>query len=228
MNGGFNAATDLFSMGAAWKVKSANLNASHSVAEAPNNDGDMTHRDVYADRIAPTAEYELAANVTSLPALGTVVTIDGKKVAIASIAISTSRGEAPTATVTGVQVEDTATTGRTYSCGTIDLKPRHKAQDITGFLASASIATLIGADFTFAADVTVGEPQGIIESSDVGNGRVEASYNHVSGDGTTVATPSVSGTSKVVSAPVSKTSPENDYTTFAYSVTDTLTGSEAA
>lgn len=223
MNAGFNASTDIFSMGSAWKVKSCNIGKSASVAECPNNMADITHRDVYAERIAPSAEYELVQDVTELPALGTVVTIDGKKVAINSISIKTSKGAAVTASVSGVQVADNATTKRTYGCGTIALTCRHRAQDIIG---STTPATLTDATFAYTADVTVSEPKGVIENHDVSNGKLVASYTHTCGDGTepTPATPT--GTAAVVSQPVTKSSPENDYITTEYAVTKSLTGTE--
>lgn len=227
-NAGFNAATDIFSMGADWGVRSANENRSGSTAECPNSLGDITHRDQYADRVAPSAEYVLEADVDELPDLGTVVTIGNNKVAINSITVKTAKGAAPTASVSGVQVSSDATTKRTYSCGTIDLTARHRAQDILGLLGSSTPTTLTEATFTFSCDITLADPKGSIANFDVSNGKVVASYTHTTGDGTTVSAPSVTGNTKVVSAPVSKDSPENDYTTTTYAVTDTLTGTDAA
>ena len=227
-NAGFNAATDIFSMGADWGVRSANENRSGSTAECPNSLGDITHRDQYADRVAPSAEYVLEADVDELPDLGTVVTIGNNKVAINSITVKTSKGAAPTASVSGVQVSSDATTKRTYSCGEIALSARHRAQDILGLLGSSTPTTLTEATFTFTCDITLADPKGSIANFDVSNGKVVASYTHTTGDGTTVSAPSVTGNTKVVSAPVSKDSPENDYTTTTYAVTDTLTGTDAA
>lgn len=225
-NAGFNTATDLFNMGSAWKVKSSNINPSNSVAEAPDFIGDITHRDAYGERIAPSAEYVLVDDTDKLPALGTVVTIENKKVAINNISIKTAKGEAPTASVSGVEVESTAATKRTYPCGTIKLSARHRAQDVVGFLGATAPATLIDSTFNFTCDVTLADPKGVIEASDCSNGKVEAQYNHVSGDGTAITAPSVTGAHKVVSAPAAKSSPENDYVTTGYSITDSLTGSE--
>lgn len=225
-NAGFNTATDLFNMGSAWEVKSSNINPSNSVAGAPNFIGDITHRDAYGERIAPSAEYVLVDDTDKLPALGTVVTIDGKKVAISSISVKTSKGEAPTATVTGTQVEDDAPTVRTYSCGDITLSARHRAQDIVGYHGSFMPSTINSSTFNFTCDVTLADPKGVIESSDCSNGKIEAQYEHVSGDGASITAPAVSGTAKVVSAPAAKGNPENDYVTVSYSITDSLTGSE--
>lgn len=227
-NAGFNAATDIFSMGADWGVRSANENRSGSTAECPNSLGDITHRDQYADRVAPSAEYVLEADVDELPDLGTVVTIGNNKVAINSITVKTAKGAAPTASVSGVQVSSDATTKRTYSCGTINLTARHRAQDILGLIGSSTPTTLTEATFTFTCDITLADPKGSIANFDVSNGKVVASYTHTTGDGTTVPAPSVTGNAKVVSAPVSKDSPENDYTTTTYAVTDSLTGTDAA
>lgn len=225
-NGGFNAATDIFGLGAAFKVKTNQMNATGSLAECKDRFGDVTHRDRWGDRIAPTAEYEVADDVTELPALGGVVVIDGKSVAIASIVINTQIGAAPTVTVTGVQVQDGASAIRTYACPGVSVSPRHRAQDITGDLGATTPATLNSASFTFSADITIAEPQGVIIASDCSNGRYEASYTHAVGDGNPVNAPAVTG-NKVVSAPVSKTSPENDYTSYTYTVSGTLTGTEA-
>lgn len=228
MNAGFNASTDIFNMGPDWKVKSCNFNKSSSAAECPNSQGDITHRDVYGEKIAPTAEYTLASDVKSLPALGTVVTIETKKVAISQIVIKTGKGSAPTASVSGVQVNDSATTLRTYSCGTIALSARHKAQDILGLLVQTCPSTLTDATVTFSADVTVADPHGNIVNHDVSNGKVVASFTHTSGDGAAIAAPDVTGSDAVVSQPVTKTSPENDYMTIEYGVTKSLTGADAS
>lgn len=227
-NAGFNAATDIFSMGDDWGVRSSNENRSGSTAECPDSLGDITHRDSYADRIAPSAEYVLEDNVVELPDLGTVVTIGNNKVAINSITVKTSKGAAPTASVSGVQVSSDATTKRTYACGTINLTARHRAQDILGLLGSTTPTTLTEATFTFSCDITLADPKGAIANFDVSNGKVVASYTHTTGDGSAVSAPSVTGNAKVVSAPVSKDSPENDYTTTTYAVTDSLTGTDAA
>ena len=230
-NAGFNAATDIFGMGANWKVGSSNDNASGSVAECPNSNGDRTHRDPYAQRIAPSAEYVLKANVTSLPALGSIVTVNTKKVMLTRIVVKTAQGAAPTASVSGVEVESGATAKRTYACGTIALTARHRAQDILkmhGSNANSLPATCTEATFTFEIDATLADPKGTIEASDCSNGRVTAQFTHTSGTGAAISAPAVSGTTKVVSEPVSKTSPENDYVTVTYSLLDSLTGTDAA
>lgn len=226
MNAGFNAATDLLSMGTNWKVKNSGLNASGSMGECPNSLNDITHRDAYGERIAPSAEYELDADVTSLPDLGTVVTVGTKKVAVNSITIKTTKGVAVSASVSGVQVEDGAATKRTYSCGTIALSCRHRAQDILGLIGSTTPLTLTDATFAFTCDITLSEPKGVIENHDVSNGKVVATYTHTVGDATAVTAPTLTGNDAAVSAPVSKTSPENDYTTYAYSITKSLTGTD--
>lgn len=228
MADGFNASTDIFNFGANWKVRSSNENKSASVAECQNCFGDVTHRDKYAERIAPTADYVLGADVTSIPSLGTVVDVGGKKVAINSITINTSRGAAVSASVSGVQVSDGATTGRTYACGVSAISARHRAQDILGLLGETMPETVTEASFAFSCDVTPAEPKGEIVNFDVSNGRVVASYTHTVGDGSTVAAPAVTGNAKVVSSPASKSCPENDYTQTTYSITNSLVGTDAA
>lgn len=227
-NNGFNAATDIFGMGDNWGVRTSNDNAGGSVAECPNSLGDITHRDAHSQRIAPTAEYVLKNDVTSLPALGTIVTYGDKKVMIVQIVVNTSQGAAPTATVTGAEVQSGASTRRTYSCGTIALSARHKAQDILSLHSPSLPETCTAATFTFAIDPSFADPKGVIANSDCHNGRVTAQYTHTSGTGAAISAPSVSGTAKVVSEPVSKTSPENDYVTVAYTLADSLTGSETS
>ena len=225
-NNGFNAATDIFSLGSKWKVQSSNTNASGSVAECPNALGDTTHRDAYAQRIAPSAEYTCIDDVDELPDLGTIVTIETKKVMITQIVVKTAKGAAPSASVSGVQVEDAATAKRTYSCGEIALSARHQAQDILGLHGSTMPETITEATFTFSITPSLADPQGTIYNSDCADGKVVAQFTHTSGTGAAISAPSVSGTTKVVSGPVSKTSPENDYVTVSYSVTDSLTGAE--
>lgn len=227
-NAGFNAAKDVFSMGEAWKVRSSDLNASGSTAECKDSLGDVTHRDAYGARISPSAEYTLASDVTSLPALGSVVEVDGKKVMVTSVSVNTAAGQAPTATVSGVEVESGATTRRTYGCGALAISARHKAQDILGWLGGSAPSTLTSSTFTFTVEATVADPQGTIIASDCGGGKVVASYTFASGTGDAPVPPSIEGTTRVVGDPVSKSSPENDYTTFTFSMSDSLTGAEAS
>ena len=226
-NAGFNAATDIFEMGANWKVKNSDDNGSVETAECPNRYNDVTHRDQFGQRIAPSATYELVDDVTSLPAIGSIVTISSKKVAIQRIRVSTGAGQVPTAEVSGVQVEDEATAKRTYSCGTIALSPRHRAQDILGLLGAITPDTLTEANVTFEATVQPSEPKGEIVNHDVFGGRYEAEFTHTSGTAASITAPTASGT-KVVSAPVSDSHPENDYIVTTYSVTDSLTGTDAS
>lgn len=225
-NAGFNNSTDIYSMGSAWKVKSCSMNASISMGECPNSLNDVTHRDTYGERIAPTAEYELVSDVTTLPPIGTVVTINGKKVAINSITVNTSKGSPVTASVSGVQVESAAVSKRTYSVGTIAISPRHRAQDIIKAYGQTMPATVTSTAVTFSADVTVNEPKGEIEGHDVSNGKVVATFTHTSGTGADVTAPTMTGNDAVVHQPVSKTSPENDYVTFECGVTKSLTGTD--
>lgn len=226
-NAGFNAATDLFSMGSAWKVKSSNLNKSASAAECPNNLGDITHRDAYGEKIAPTAEYELVSDVDTLPAPGTVISVGTAKVAISSITIKTTKGAPVTASVSGVQVEAAAVTKRTYSVGTIAISARHRAQDICGLYGNAMPTTVTESSVTFSADITVAEPQGNIVNHDVSNGKMVATFTHTCGTEVEAVAPTVSGNDAIVHQPVTKTSPENDYITYEVGVTKSLTGEEA-
>lgn len=227
-NAGFNAATDLFSMGSSWKVKSSNLNKSASAAECPNSDNDVTHRDAYGERIAPAAEYELVEDVGELPAPGTVVTIGTVKVAISSITIKTAKGAPVTASVSGVQVEASAVTKRTYDVGNIAISARHRAQDICGLYDNAMPKTVTESSVVFSADITVAEPQGDIVNHDVSNGKMVATFTHTCGTEVEAVAPTVSGNDAIVHQPVTKTSPENDYITYEVGVTKSLTGEEAA
>lgn len=228
-NAGFNAATDIFSMGDKWAVQSNAMNASGSTAKCPDGNADTTHRDQYADRIAPSAEYTLKGDNPTLPNLGTIVTIATKKVMIAKIVIKTVKGAAPTASVSGVEVESTAATRRKYACGTIYLSARHKAQDILKMLGNSTPSTLTEATFTFSITPSIADPKGVIVASDCNDGEVVAQFTHTSGTGAAISAPTITGsTTKVVSEPVSTTSPENDYVTTTYSITDSLTGSETA
>lgn len=227
-NAGHSAATDIFSFGSSWAVKSDSENASCSVSECPNANNDITHRDVYGNRIAPTADYTLKADVTSLPALGTVVTIATKKVMLTKIVVRTAKGAAPTASASGVEVESSATTRRTYSCGEIALSARHKAQDILALHGSTMPDTIVEATFTFEIEPTLADPKGEIVSSDCSNGRVVAEFTHASGTGAAISAPSVSGDHAVVSSPATPTRPENDYVSCSYAITSSLTGSESS
>lgn len=229
MNGGFSAKVDWFSLaGTNMAITGSSDGRSNQVAEAVDANGDVTKRDVYLDKISPSANYVLKAAMTALAALGTVTsaTYGGqtKKVMITQIVVSTSQSAIPTIAASGVEVEHTAKTGRTYGCGTIDLKCRSRAQDILKIL-TATNADLNSATFTFSITPVIGETatDGVV-ASDSCKGQVSASYSFVQ-TGSVDATFTAASGCDITAVPAS-TRNDGSYIEWSVTVTKDLVGTD--
>lgn len=228
---GFSAPIDWFSMaGSTMAITGSSDGRSNQVAEAVDAQGDVTARDIYGDKVAPSAEYILKSALTALTALGSISSVTfgsaTKKVMVTSITVTTNTGAIPTISASGVEVESGASTGRTYSCGTIALACRAKAQDILSAI-TATNADLNSASFTFSINPVIGETaaSGVV-ASDCNKGSVVAQYSYVQ-TGSTDATFSGASGYDVTAAP---TATRNDgaYIEWSVSVTGDLTGSDAS
>jgi hypothetical protein len=225
MNDGFSAAEDYFSPNAALVAKSSQDGKTSSVAEAPDEYGDTAAHDVYGELLNPSVEYAVKAAITkttTLCVLGSIHTINNKKVMLTTCAITTGAGNPPTVTLSGVEVEADATAKRTYPVK-IDLLPRSKAQDVAGAFTASTKFTQINT--TFSVDPHVQTVGGTPVASDASHGKVEVAATMTDGDGTGVISAATAGGFTVTAAPA-ETDPDANYITRAATATKFLTGTE--
>lgn len=229
MNNGFSAPVNYWGTIDGLTPKSSSDGKSSSVAEAPNEYGDTAAHDVYGETLNPQTEYAVTGTVDladivlgSVHPFGTGTT--AKKLMLTQVAISTQAGNPPTVTISGVEVEATATAKRTYALmGT--LTPRSKAQDVCGaFTASANFTQI---NTTASVDPHVQTVKGVPVASDASHGRIEvqATLTDPTGNGTITA---ASAGGFTVTASPAETDPDANYITRAATATKYLTGTEAA
>lgn len=230
MNGGFSAKIDWFSLaGDSLAITGSSDGRSNQTAEAVDENGDVSARDIYGDKVAPSAEYILKAAMTALAALGTVTSVTygstTKKVMLTQITVTTTQSAIPTISASGVEVESGASTKRTYATGTIALACRSRAQDIISAI-TATNADLNSATFTFSITPVIGETatDGVV-ASDNCKGQVVASYSFVQ-TGATDAT-FTAKTGYAVTAVPSATRNDGSYIEWSVTATGDLTGTDA-
>ena len=228
-NNGFSAPVNYWGTIDGLTPKSSNDGKSSSVAEAPNEYGDTAAHDVYGETLNPQTEYAVTGEVDlSDIVLGSIHTIGtgaaAKKLMLTQVAISTQADNPPTVTISGVEVEATATAKRTYAL-TGTLTPRSKAQDVCGaFTASANFTQI---NTTAAVDPHVQTVAGTPVASDASHGRIEVQATMTDGAGNGSITAASAGGFTVTASPA-ETDPDANYITRAATATKYLTGTEAA
>lgn len=225
MNDGFSAAEDYYSPNAALVAKSSNDGKTSSVAECPDEYGDTSAHDVFGELLNPSVEYAVKAAITkttTLCTLGSIHTVNGKKIMLTTCAITTSANNPPIVTLSGVEVEADATAKRTYPVK-IDLSPRSKAQDVAGALIASSKFTQINT--TFSVDPHVQTVSGTPVASDASHGKIEVAVTMTDGDGTGTITAATAGGFTVTAAPA-ESDPDANYITRTATATKFLTGTE--
>lgn len=228
-NAGFSAKVNYWSTISGLSPKSSSDGASNSTAEAPDEYGDTKSHDVTATVLAPSTEYAVTGEVDLEDiVLGSIHTFgvgaDAKKLMLTQVSVNTQAGQPPTVTISGAEVESTATAKRTYPCaGT--LRPRSKSQDVCGaFTASDKFTTI---NTTFAVDPHVQTITGVPVSSDASHGRIEVQATMTDGSGDGVISASSSGGFTVTASPA-ETAPDSNYITRAATATKYLAGTEAS
>lgn len=221
-NAGFSAAEEVFGSITGLTAKSHDNGRSSALAEAMDINGDTAAHDVHSDLLAPSVEYAVTASVTSLPALGSIVTWKTKKIMVTTIAINTQAGQQPTVTISGVEVESTATAARTYAV-TVALSARAKAQDVAGAFSASTNFTAINT--TFSIDPAIATVGGTPVASDAVHGRVEAqaTMTDAAGSGSITA-----GSGFTITSTETESAPDADYITREATATKFLTGTEAS
>lgn len=227
MNAGFSAATNYWGTITGLTPKSSQDGATSSLAEAPDSNGDTAYFDVYGEVIAPQTEYAVTGDVDlSDIILGSIHTVGSgaseKKVRLVSVAINTSAGEVPTVTITGEQVEATATASKTYAlAGT--LTPRCAAQDVFGALASNTAYTQINS--TASIDSHIATVGGNPVASCYCHGKIEVNVTLTDGAGNQTIEAATGGDFAITTA-VSSTAPDAAYITRTATLTKFIEGEE--
>ena len=229
MNAGFSAATNFWGTITGLTPKSSQDGATSSLAEASNRCGDTAYFDVYGNTIAPQTEYVVTGEVDmSDIVLGSVHTVgsggDAKKVRLTTVAVNTSAGTNPTVTISGEEVEATATAGITYAL-TGTLTPRCCAQDVFGALDDNPGYTQINS--TASIDSHIATVAGNPVSSCYCHGKIEVNVTLTDGAGTESIEASQTGGFAITTAE-STTAPDAAYITRTAVLTKFLTGVTAS
>lgn len=229
-NAGFSAATDYFGPIVGLTAKESSENGSSSVAEASNRFGDTIAVDKYDDRKHPSVTYAVTGEASTFPALGSIKTLDGMKIMVTNIAISTAAGQPPTVTISGEEVPNAVSQVRTYSVSAT-VKPRCKAQDVFGMFKDEYTETTTLVDFTsvnttFSVEFISQTVAGEIVAACPSKGKVEVQATLTSADGTGLLT-LASGRDGATLSASSKNAPDAGYVQITATATEALQGVEA-
>lgn len=228
-NAGFSAPVNYWGTINGLTPKSSSDGKTSSVAEAPNEYGDTAAHDVYGEVLAPSTEYAVTGEVDlSDIVLGSIhthgTTANAKKIMLTTVAITTQANNPPTVTISGVEVESSATAKRTYAlAGT--LTPRSKAQDVCGAFAASANFTQINTNA--AVDPHLQTVGGSPVASDASHGRIEVQATMTDPTGNGAITAASDGGFTVTASPA-ETDPDANYITRAATATKYLIGTEAA
>ena len=229
MNNGFSAPVNYWGTIDGLTPKSSNDGKNSSVAEAPDEYGDTAAHDEYGEVLAPSTEYAVTGEVDlSDIELGSIHTVGtgaaAKKLMLTTVVINTQAGTPPTVSISGVEVESTATAKRTYAL-TGTLKPRSKAQDVCGAFTASTNFTQIST--TAQVDPHVDTVKGVPVNSDASHGRIEVQATMTDPTGNGTITAATNGGFTVTASPA-ETNPDANYITRAATATKYLAGTEAA
>ena len=242
----FNAGIDYFGLETATsnalKVTESNENRSKQSASGANTYGDAAVVDSWGETAAPSASYLVVDEVDSsdFPDLGIVIAaaIDSNPVALGGISISTQNGSAPTVTASGQMVQTGATQLRAYTLPTFSISPRHRAQDILGFMSikkgtSAADDTedygLESVNVEFPIEFTLAQPKGELKNYDLHGGMATAAYTlnwYASTAPTIELSSAATSAGATISEPVAKSCPEGGYTQYTFTISLPMIGEE--
>lgn len=199
-NATYNKAIDYFGLvSSALKLKSSAENRSIQTASGANTYGDVKVVDAYGETAAPSAEYDVVAELahdpsaagTTLVTLGTVNSPTGiaNPVVLGSLSISTQNGSAPSISASGQMVQSGATQLRAYKLPAFTLSPRHRAQDFLSLITSIKkgSGTLTAADpgvdyglesvnGQFPIEFTLAQPKGVLKTYDLHGGMATVDF----------------------------------------------------
>ena len=218
--------TDYFGLGGTTLVlTSATENKSATVVQARGANGDIVAEEIVGETSAPSCTYVVKADAT----------LTGKKLgfgdggyAITSIAISTSAGAPPSASVSGESVpEDSSHTDCYYEVPAASVKVCHHAQILfAAFTLGGEGCHLTDASYTVSSSLTKATKDGETIAYDVSDGKVEASITIVQ-TGAVVPT-LTAGSGWAITSPLTKSEGDAAYATWTATLTKPLTHHAAA
>lgn len=235
------------------KVTSSSENRSMQTSTGPNTYGDIVAVDAYGDTAAPQAEYQVIGDVDDkhlVDAGGSLKTVVGMTgpVVFGSLSFSTSNGSAPTMSASGQMVQQGAVRLRKYTPIAFKITARHRAQNCIGtwdgsnFVPAVIIkkGSAVASDITdyglesvsgdlMPIELTTGMPKGVLRTYDIHGGTATISYsmNWYASVAPTIELSEAAQTAKMIlSAPQTKSDPENGYTQYTWSISVPMFGSE--
>ena len=226
---GFSAPTNYWGTITGLTPKSSNKGAQNSVAEAKNAKGDVVASDTFGQTLAPSVDFVVTddfENTNNVILLGKIFSFEiasgtTRKFMLTQVVVTTSAGTPPTVTISGVQVENAATTKRTYPIS-LNLSPRSKAQDVAGaFTGNVKFTQIVT---TFSVDPVVQTVGGWPVSSDCANGKVEVAGSFVYSS-TSQSWGKANGWDTITQ--VDESAPDGDYIARSLTCTKYLSGTDA-
>lgn len=162
------AKTDYYGLASAgFEVESTAENKSVGFqAEARGDNGFLVAVEVGDDVLAPTVNYVVTSNASASGiVLGSVNTVNNKKIALGSVTITTAAGEPVRMSASGSQIEDSGTAHCTATLGSISLSSLFHAQDFGLF--TVANGQLVNSTLNAEGNVATALVDGVIKASDL-------------------------------------------------------------
>lgn len=211
------------------KLVSTTEGKSASSVEAKGEDGFTIAREVYGEKIAPSGEYEVIGDVTLTGIeLGSVNTVDSKKVALLSIRVSATAGAAPKVSVSGQDVGSANMTGACkVKLPAVVVKALHHAQNFGQFTVSGTGAHLTNSSIEFTAQLSTAEKDGEVIAYDIVDGRITISGTIQVSDASYGA-PTVEASGYDFTSPLTESNPDSNFPTYTFTAVKSLAAESAA
>lgn len=219
------AKTDYYGLASAgFEVESTAENKSVGFqAEARGDDGFLVAVEVGDDVLAPTVNYVVTSNATASGiVLGSVNTVNNKKIALGSVSITTAAGEPVRMSASGSQIEDNGTAHCTATLGSISLSSLFHAQDFGLF--TVANGQLVNSTLNAEGNVATALVDGVIKASDLVGAQLRVSGTIVGvNNAGVISTPTVTlnaPTGNVLSGhfttPLTQENPNGDFPQYTF------------
>lgn len=203
-------------------LQSTNENKSISTAEARGEDGFIVAVESFGERKAPSEEYVVTGDSVTVTGIVLGQKATGSHTIPSSVSFSTSAGSAPTATISGQEVESTGglTSGCKVTLPSVTISGLHHAQTFGVFSISGSGAHLTQSTLSFECEVSLAEVDGVIKASDITGGKATVTATIQVSDASygspTVTLSTIGGKSGVFTSPLSCSNPNGDFPTWTF------------
>lgn len=213
------------------KLVSTSDGASAQNVEARGEDGFTVAREVYGEKLAPSAEYEVVADVPiGGIEIGDVNQLDGKGIVKSTIRVTTSAGGAPKVSVSGVDVGSSSSTGKCkvkIPTGIV-IKALHHAQMFDQFTISGTGAHLTDCSLEATVQVSEATKDGETIAFDVVDGRMTISGTIQVSDAS-YGKPTIETNGEWdITSPLAETNPDSNFPTYAFTMVRSLAAEVAA